>query len=364
MKLAIVYDRVNKFGGAERVLLALHEIWPDAPLFTAVYDPKRAAWANVFHVHPSFLQHMPLAKRHHELYPWLTPMAFESFSFDAFDVVLSVTSAEAKNIITKPGTVHICYCLTPTRYLWSGHQTYMEQTDRFSGGMLRAWAPTLKRWDLIGSARPDYYVTISKRVEERIKKYYHRNVEKVIYPPVNTDLFIPSTEKSGDYFLLVSRFVQYKRIDLVIDAFNTLGWPLVIIGSGWARTTLQKKAKKNITFITRYLTDAELVAYYQKCRAFVFAGDEDFGLIALEAQACGKPVICYRESGMAEIVIDGKTGILFNEQTFASIIDALQRFTKEWYDSALCRKNAERFSTKQFRDEITTTVERLVKQTI
>jgi glycosyltransferase involved in cell wall biosynthesis len=361
MKIAFVYDRVNKFGGAERVLLALHKVWPDAPLYTAVYDKKRTAWADVFKVRPSFLQHIPLARRHHELFPWLTPMAFESFSFDEFDVVLSVTSAEAKSIITKPGTVHICYCLTPTRYLWSGHQTYMEQTDSVSARMLHAWAPTLKRWDLIGSARPDQYVTISKRVEDRIKTYYHRRVERVIYPPVDTNLFVPSTKKAENYFLLVSRFVQYKRIDLVIDAFNELGWPLVIIGSGWGKRMLQNMAKKNITFITRHLTDAELVAYYQKSRAFVFAGDEDFGLIALEAQACGKPVICYRESGMAEIVIDGKTGILFNEQTKASLINALQKFTKAWYDSGFCRHNAERFSTKHFEEEIKRTVEDLVK---
>lgn len=360
MKIALVYDRVNKFGGAERVLLALHEIWPDAPLFTAVYDKKRAAWADVFDVHTSFLQHVPTARRYHELFPWLTPMAFESFSFDNFDVVLSITSAEAKDIITKPGTVHVCYCLTPTRYLWSGHQTYMEQTDTVSARMLHTWAPTLKRWDLIGAERPDWYLTISKHVEQRINTYYHRNVEKVIYPPVDTNRFVPSKAKEENYFLLVSRFVQYKRIDLVIDAFNTLGWPLVIIGSGWRLRTLQKKAKDNITFITRYLTDAELVAYYQRCRAFVFAGDEDFGLIALEAQACGKPVICYRKSGMAETVVEGKTGILFNDQTKEAVIDALQKFTKECYDSALCRRNAEKFSVTRFQKEMRETIKQLL----
>ncbi|MCX6794209.1 MAG: glycosyltransferase [Candidatus Gottesmanbacteria bacterium] len=364
MKIALVYDRVNKWGGAERVLLALHEIWPDAPLFTAVYDKKRASWANVFQVHTSFLQHIPFAKNHHELYPWLTPMAFESFSFDEYDVVLSVTSAEAKDIITKPGTVHICYCLTPTRYLWSGNKTYMEQADYVSSALLRAFSPTLKRWDMIGSARPDWYLTISKRVERRIKTYYHRNVERVIYPPVDTDLFKPGSQAAGDYFLLVSRFVPYKRIDLVIDAFNALGWPLIIIGSGWGNRMLQIRAKDNIKFITRYLTDAELVDYYQRCRAFVFAGDEDFGLISLEAQSCGKPVIYYRESGMAETVIEGKTGILFDHQTPESLIGALHEFTKGWYDSDLCRKNAQRFDITHFKDEMEKTVDELAKQTI
>ena len=228
----------------------------------------------------------------------------------------------------------------------------MEQTDQFSARMLQEWAPTLKRWDLIGSARPDYYLTISKRVEDRIKTYYHRKVENVIYPPVDTQKFKPDGKPPENYFLLVSRFVPYKRIDLVIDAFNKLGWPLVIIGSGNGKRMLQKKAKKNITFVTSYLTDAALVAYYQRCRAFVFAGDEDFGLIALEAQACGKPVICYRQSGMAEVVIDGKTGILFNDQTQESLIDALNTFTQEWYDSALCRKNAEKFSVDRFQKQM------------
>jgi glycosyltransferase involved in cell wall biosynthesis len=364
MKLAFVYDRVNKWGGAERVLLALHEIWPDAPLYTAVYDPSRAAWAKVFHVHASFLQYVPFARRHHELYPWLTPMAFESFSFDAFDVVLSVTSAEAKNIITKPGTVHICYCLTPTRYLWNAKKEYEE--SGIAGKVLHLTAPMLKKWDLIASARPDYFLTISNHVKDRIKKYYNRNVDAVIYPPVDLDKFKineKSKMKNDNYFLCISRLVPYKRIDLVIDAFNTLGWPLTIIGTGMGRRALRAGAKNNIAFITRYLTDAELVAYYQRCRAFVFAGDEDFGLIALEAQACGKPVICYRGSGMAETVIDGKTGILFDRATKESLLGALRTFSLGRYDSASCRANARRFGKGRFIKEMRAAVEKLAKKT-
>jgi len=169
MKVALVYDRVNKWGGAERVLLALHEIWPDAPLYTAVYDPKRAPWAKVFDVRPSFLQHFPFAKSHHELYPWLTQMAFESFSFDEYDVVISVTSAEAKAIITKPRTLHVCYCLTPTRYLWSGYETYQETTRGLVKQLHRWMVPHLRKWDMVASSRPDYYIAISKRVKERIE---------------------------------------------------------------------------------------------------------------------------------------------------------------------------------------------------
>ena len=351
MKIAIVYDRVNKWGGAERVLLALHEIWPEAPLYTAVYDRKHAVWADVFKVHTSFLQLIPFAKRHHELYPWLTPMAFETFNFDGFDAVLSVTSAEAKDIITKPGTVHICYCLTPTRYLWSGKFNY--ENAGMKGKILRYVSPMLRRWDIIASSRPDYYLAISKRVAARIQKFYKRDIEKVIYPPVDLTKFTPGVE--GTYFLCVGRLVPYKRIDLVIKAFNRLGWPLKIVGSGMMGPAYRRIAKKNIEFVDGDLTDMELTAYYQRCRAFVFAGDEDFGIVSLEAQACGKPVICPRESGMAETVIEGRTGELFDTDLFGT----LQSFGKKRYDSVFCRQNARRFSQDKFKSEMKEEIMRL-----
>ncbi len=356
MNIALVYDRANKWGGAERVLLALHEIWPEAPLYTAVYDPKRASWAKVFRVKASFLQHVPLARRHHEFFPWLTPMAFETFSFDEYDVVLSVTSAEAKDIITKPGTVHICYCLTPTRYLWSGQKEY--EGAGFAGDVLRVFAPTLRKWDAVAAARPDYYLAISKRVGERIKKYYERKVEKVIYPPVDTKTFRP--KGNGSYFLCVARLVPYKKVDILINAFNELGWELKIVGSGSQKNYLKRIAKNNIEFAGGDLTDKELTAYYQKARAFVFTGDEDFGIVSLEAQACGKPIICPRKSGMAETVIEGETGELFD----TDVIGTLQMFAKKRYDSGLCRSNAEKFSITRFQKEMKVTVERLAKQTL
>ena len=351
MKLAIVYDRVNKWGGAERVLLALHEIWPDAPLFTAVYDKNRARWADVFEVHPSFIQHIPFAKRHHELYPWLTPMAFESFDFGGYDVVLSVTSAEAKDIITKSGTVHICYCLTPTRYLWSGHHVY--ESQGLMGSALRKLRPALKKWDLVAASRPDRYIAISNHVADRIKKYYHRSVDSVIYPPVDVDPF--PVGEPGDYFLCVSRLVPYKKVDVVIHAFNTLGWKLKIVGTGSQEQYLKSIAKNNIEFLGGDLTDAELAAYYQRSRAFVSAADEDFGIVSLEAQACGKPVICPRESGMAETIIPGVTGELFD----TDLVRALHKVMKKRYDSSLCRENAEKFSKSRFQKEMKEAVVRL-----
>jgi len=366
MNVALVYDRVNKWGGAERVLLALHAIWPNAPLFTAVYDKKRASWADVFTVHPSFLERIPFAKFTHESLPLLTPIAFESFSFDGYDLVISVTSAEAKNIITKPGTLHICYCLTPTRYLWSSYEQYQKQPglgflSPVAAWALRQFAPTLRSWDLVAASRPDYYVAISKRVANRIETYYKREATAVIYPPVNTRLFsqkmkLSDANSDASYFLTVSRLVSYKKIDVIIRAFNKLELPLVIVGDGRQKWELKKMAKSNIRFIDRHLTDSELVRYYEGCRAFVFAGDEDFGLAALEAQAMGRPVIAFRQSGIAEIVKDNVTGILFDHQTSASLTDAVRTFMTRKFSAHLCRKRAEEMSEEQFASKIKTLV--------
>lgn len=346
MKIALVYDRVNKWGGAERVLLALHEIWPDAPLFTAVFNADRAKWANVFTVKPSFMQYIPFAPSHHEWFAWLTPMAFESFSFDDYDVVISVTSAEAKYIITKPETIHICYCLTPTRYLWSGYEEYAK-----SSRALQILTPTLRGWDSIGSSRPDYYIAISERVKARIEQYYGRNVEKVIYPPVNIQGQAFETHQGPalkNYFLVVSRLVPYKRIDLIVEAFNELKLPLVIIGSGSEEQLLRGRSSDSISFVSSHLTEAQLQVYYGSCRAFLSAADEDFGIAAAEAQASGKPIIAYARSGTAEIIQNGITGILFQEQTVRSIIDGVKTLLCTPIRSQDCIDNAVRFGKKRF----------------
>lgn len=372
MKLAVVYDRVNKFGGAERVLLAIHEIWPEAPLYTAVYNAERASWAKVFKVKPSFLQVLPGAKNHHELYPWLTPLAFETLNLDKYEVIISVTSAEAKDIITKPQTLHICYCLTPTRYLWSAHKEYLEnpglgRLNSLAKMALATLTPTLRKWDLVGAARPDYYLAISETVRQRIKQYYQREVEKVIYPPVDLEKFKIRDQESeirdeNNYFLTVARLVSYKRLDIIIKAFQKLGWPLVIIGDGLAKETLVNQDSDRTYFVSAKLTDQELVDYYQNCRAFVFAGREDFGLVAAEAQACGRPVIAFAEDGIGEVVRDKITGLLYREQSVNGLIDALRQFAKMKFNSEVCRKNAERFSTIDFKKEMRETVEELFKR--
>jgi glycosyltransferase involved in cell wall biosynthesis len=372
MNVALVYDRVNKWGGAERVLGALHHLYPEAPLYTAVYDKARTSWADQFAVKPSFLTNIPFAKSAHEAFPWFTPLAFETFSFDGYDAVISVTSAEAKDIITKPGTTHICYCLTPTRYLWSGSDSY-RQNPGFGAFNLMArlgltlLAPILRSWDLVGAQRPDAYIAISERVKKRIEKYYHRDVAAVVYPPVDAARFMREskaykTAKKNGYFLTVSRLVGYKRIDLLIEAFNKLKLPLVIIGDGYQKGELKRIAGPTITFVDRYLTDSELVRYYGECRAFVYAADEDFGIAAVEAQSCGKPVIAYRHSGVSETVSVGVTGLLFEKQHVTSVMDAVRKFQSARFDPEECRKNAMRFDTNVFERTMKGVIQTILKQ--
>jgi glycosyltransferase involved in cell wall biosynthesis len=357
MKIAFVYDRVNKYGGAERVLEALHSLWPEAPLYTAVYDRKSAPWAANFDVRPSFLNRIPFAKHHHELFPWATPLAFETFSFDEYDIVISVTSAEAKGIITKPGTYHICYCLTPTRYLWSGYEEYLKRPGlgifgKIAKFVLKKNINTLREDDKISAQRPDSYIAISEAVKKRIETYYERNVESVIFPPSPPALEekqIVYPRQDTPFYLTVARLVGYKRVDIVIESCSKLGVPLVVIGDGWERKSLMKNAGPTVRFVSTRLTDEELAGYYKSCKAFIFAGIEDFGLVSVEAQSYGKPVITYRYSGMAETVIEGKTGLFFDVQSSESLMHVLKKADEMIFSGIECRKNAEKFALARFK---------------
>lgn len=345
MKTALVYDRINKFGGAERVLLALHEIFPDAPLFTSVYDPIAASWAKVFDVRTSFIQKLPLPKTAHEYYPFLMGPAFETFSFDGYDLVISVTHEFAKAIITKPQTKHICYCLTPTSYLWSGHDQYFSN-KQFLKFISKPLIKYLRWYDKIICHRPDKYIAISETVQSRIQKYYGLDSE-VIYPPVDLARG-PLARQEDLFFLIVSRLVPNKRIDIAVEAFNKLKLPLKIIGSGRADESLKKLAKNNIEFLG-YLTDEEVKRYYERCRTVIIPGEEDFNIVAVEAQSFGKPVIAYRAGGVTETVIENKTGYFFNVPTPESLIRVVREFRDVRGED--CIKNARRFSKERFKKE-------------
>jgi glycosyltransferase involved in cell wall biosynthesis len=369
MKVAIVYDRVNKWGGAERVLLALNEIFPHAPLYTSLYNKETASWAKIFpQIKTSFLQKLPFARDRHEHFPYLMPLAFESFNFSRFDLVISVTSEAAKGIITKPGTTHICFMLTPTRYLWNMYDFYFK--GRFFKAITKPIVSYLRGWDRIAAQRPDIIVAQSTVVKKRIKKYYGRESE-LIFSPVDVEKFKISphtmhhTPYTKDFFLYVSRLIPYKRADLAIEAFNELGFPLIIVGIGSEEKKLKKTAENNVKFVGE-LTDRELAGYYQNARALIFPQEEDFGLVVLEANAAGTPVIAYKAGGALDTVVDpvkaeltgqAATGIYFDKQDVKCLIAAIKRFEKMKFDKCDLIKNAERFSKERFTKEFKNLIE-------
>jgi len=348
MKVALVYDRVNKWGGAERVLLALHEIFPEAPLYTSVFDVKKAPWAKVFpEVRSSFLQKFPFAKSNHEFLAPLMPLAFECFDFTDFDLVISVTSEAAKGIRTKPGTLHVCYCLTPTRYLWSHYDEYFR--GQSSKAFAKPFVNYLRKWDRVAAIRPDIMIAISTKVKNRIKKYYQRD-SKIIFPPVE----IPIDRSIGNnkgYYLVVSRLVVYKKVGLVVEAFNQLGYPVVIIGTGREFRKLKRRAKNNIKFVGQ-VSEKDLAVYYHHAKALIMPQEEDFGIVAVEAQNFGVPVVAYKKGGAIDTVIPGKTGVFFEEQNPKSLIEAIRKFEKMKFVVDNLYTNAKRFSREVFKKKI------------
>lgn len=347
MKLAIIHDYLNQYGGAERVLEKLHQLYPDAPIYTSIYDAETLpASYRTWDIRTSFMQRLPGVMRHHQSYLPFYPMAFEGFDLREYDVVLSNSSAWCKGVITPPTTLHLCYCLTPMRWVWN-YQEYV-QRERF-GRPIRMVLPAmmnwLRLWDRVTADGVDEFATISRAVAARVAKYYRRD-SAVIYPPVNTLAYQPA-DSHDDYFLVVSRLIPYKRIDVVVEAFNKLGFPLVIIGDGRDRRALAAKAGPNIRFLGM-IPDAEVKRYYARCKAFLFPGEEDFGITPVEAQASGRPVIAYAGGGALDTVIDGVTGKLFRPQTPEGLVEAVGSFDENAYDPTVIRQNAERFSMENF----------------
>jgi glycosyltransferase involved in cell wall biosynthesis len=351
-RIALVYDRVNKWGGAEAVLTVLHDMFPSAVLYTSVYNSESALWAKIFpDVIPTFLQKLPLARSNHELFPWLTPIAFETLRFNEYDAVISVTSADAKGIITQPQTFHMCYCLTPTRYLWSHFEDYQKQLDPLLAPVTYPIFNHLKKWDLVASRRPDAFVAISNTVKERIQRYYHQE-SSVVYPPVDIDVYTrpvpPPTIK--DFFLYAGRLVSYKRPDVVVNVFNELNLPLVVIGTGKEEKKLKKIAKPHILF-KGFVSHEEKIQFFQHCQALIFFHEEDFGIVPVEAQAAGRPVIALNRGGASETVIHGKTGILIDDSSPSALQQAVLQFSPQMFDSNSIREHSRKYSQERFKQE-------------
>lgn len=357
-RVALVHDWMVSSGGAEKALYQLHQIWPEAPIFTAAYSPEKFPEFADADVRPTWLNRIPLAKTKHQLFPVLRGWAFKSLNLSDYDIVISSSSAEAKYVRTGKHTLHICYCHTPIRYYWSDYDWYLAhppfgRLNTVARAVLPLIINSLRRMDYKGAQRVGVYIANSENVQKRISTYYRRQ-STVIYPPVATKHF-PLSTKHGDYYLIVGRQVAYKRLDLAIDAFNELGLPLKISGVGEEISKQQPRAKANIEFLGR-VPDADLADLYGKAKGFIFPAEEDFGIVPVEAMASGTPVIAYGQGGLLESVVDGVTGIFFKEQTVKGLVEAVKRFEKMKFDPEKVHHQAEKFDEAVFRRKILTKV--------
>ena len=356
MKVALAHDHLNQIGGAERVVLALHKIWPDAPLYTLVHDQKKIAdFFDDLRIRTSFVQKLPLSLSHLRWYLSLLPAAMESFDLSEYDVLVSSASAFGKGVIAPPAAVHICYCHTPTRYLWSDANTYVADTAQ--GPIIKKILPLflsrLRQWDQLAATRVDYFVANSEFIASRIKRYYKRE-SQVIYPPVDVNNY-PRLPKK-DYFILVSRLRPYKKVDLVIQAFNRLRLPLVIVGDGEEEQKLKKMSSEYIKFSGRVSED-DKKRLLAGARGFIHPQEEDFGIAAVEAMAAGTPVIAFHAGGVKETVAPGVSGLFFEEQTWQSLAHAVILSTRQSFNFDEIRNHAQKFSQARFQREMSAFVE-------
>ncbi|MGB0757075.1 MAG: glycosyltransferase [Patescibacteria group bacterium] len=352
--IVLVHDHLNQQGGAEKVVLALHGVFPESDLFTLVYDRDKVDTAfQKIPITDSFIGRIPFGGRFFKWFLVLMPRAVESFDMPEKSVIVSSASSFAKGVKKKDdASIHICYCHTPTRYLWSHADEYRDELSvpRFVKMILPPVIRALRVWDISAVRNVDHFIANSEVVAARIKKYYDRDAT-VIYPPVETDLFSVS-EEVDDYFVIVSRFRPYKRVDLVIKAFNKLGMRLKVIGSGEEERRLKKIAKsKNIEFLGP-ISDVEKAKVLSRARALIHPQDEDFGITAVEAMASGRPVIAYRSGGVLETVREGVTGIFFNDQSWEALTEAVIRFDHTQFDPQVIRSHAEVYDTKHFKQAI------------
>lgn len=358
MKIAFVHDYLSQNGGAEKVLKAFQEIWPQAPTYTLFFDNQKLPQFNHTPIHTSFMQRLPFIRSRYQWYLPLMPAATESLDLSEFDVVLSSVSAFAKGVITREDALHICYCHTPTRYLWSDTHSYIQELamPQVIKSLLPILLSRLRVWDKQAADRVDFFIGNSETVRRRIKKYYGRDSE-LLAPPVATERFSIS-DQPKNYFLTGGRLVAYKRYDLVVEACNQTGLPLKIFGSGPIAKSLQKIAKSNIEFLGA-VSDEEQAKLYAGAKAFIHPQVEDFGITPVESMACGRPVIAYRAGGATETVIEGLSGEFFDEQSWEEIADQLIRFQESDYDPIRIRAHAQNFSTQVFKNQIRNLVEKL-----
>ena len=335
------------------MLEAAHALFPDAPVYTSMYDPRvmpqeYRAWD----IRVSFMNRLPYVHRRHQLFLPLYRYAFESFDLSEYDAVLSITSAFAHGIKKRADARHLCYCLTPARFLWQ-YDEYVqnEAVNNAARKFLPAVVSQLREWDKRAASRVDEFIAISREVQNRIAACYGREA-CIVYPPVDVTAFhLAPPQDIGDYFLIISRLIPYKRIDMAVEAFNQTGLPLVIAGDGRDRARLQARAKSNIKFLGR-VSDAERLDLMARCKAFVFPGQEDFGITPLEANAAGRPVIAYGGGGALDTILEGMNGVLFHAPTSNALIASLKNFRASDFDPHQIRAHAEKFDTRVFQEAL------------
>ena len=358
-RVAIVHEWLTIPGGSEDVVIELLEMFPKAELFTSIYDPK--PWPAIVTerpVHASYLDRIPGARAH---YPKLLPLmtkAYRAFDFSRFDLVLSSSHACAKNIRTPPDVPHVCYCHTPMRYAWDERLLEGEEIGRATRLALPLMLRRLRGQDVEGAASPDVFVANSRNVSDRIRRYYGRSAE-VVNPPVDVERLLSLPRKQGEHYLVFGRVVPYKRVELAVAACARLGRPLKVAGDGRAMASVRAAAAGHpeIELLGR-VEDAERDALMSSARALLFPGEEDFGIVPVEAQAAGLPVVAYEVGGASETVIDGRTGVLFEQQSALGLAAAIERFEGLELDEQTIRQNAERFGRERFRSEMAAVIER------
>lgn len=352
LKVAIVVEELTQLGGAERLLDYFLEELPQAPVYTIVWDKEKTLHRyDKFDIRPSFIQKLPLAVKHYKWYLALMPKAVESFDLSCYDVVLSITSALVKGVKTDNNQLHVCYCNTPTRWLWTDTNNYLKSAPipTFIRPVMPILISNLRKWDLKAAKRPDYFIANSQNVQKRIKKYYGRD-SLPIFVPVDCRNFTVSSKK-GEYYLVVSRLEPYKKIEMVIEAFRKLNLPLKIVGSGTKFDDFKKMASKNIQLVGR-VSDKKLAQMYKHSIATIFPQEEDAGIVPLESMAAGRPVIAFHRGGALETVIEGKTGVFFEKQEVENLILAVKKFQKLKFNSRVIRQQAQKFDKELFKSQV------------
>lgn len=350
-KVAIIHDWLVNYGGAERVVEAFLEIYPEADIYTLVYDEeKMGATFSKEKVKTTFIQKFPKAtKIYTKLLPFM-PYAFEELDLSQYDLVISSSSCCAKGVVTGPNTKHISYVHSPMRYAWDLYHDYKNRSGKMTRFFMSIFMKSLREWDYTSSQRIDVILANSNYVAKRIKKFWNRECQ-VVYPPVDMDRLSPNGKEPEDFYVVFSRFVPYKRIDLAIEACKKLNKKLIVIGDGEQRGYLKSLANDNIIFTGR-ISDEEVKNYLQRCKAMIFCAEEDFGIIPLEAQACGRAVIAYGKGGALETIVSNKTGVFFEKQEVESVVNGIIEFEKLTLNTEEIYLHAMKFGRERFKKEI------------